>query len=172
MKITKVINLFGAPGSGKSTTAAGLFHLMKLAGYSVELVAEYAKQMVWDERKNIFHDQLYITAKQNRCLERLRGKVEWVITDSPLLLAAVYENKGYYPSFKPLLTELWNSYNNVNFLLQRAKPYVATGRNQTEAESDVIQTEIKDWLVFLRIDYTTLKGDEKAPRIIFDSLPK
>ena len=46
----KVINLFGGPGCGKSTTAADLFARMKLRGLSVELVTEYAKDVVWDEK--------------------------------------------------------------------------------------------------------------------------
>lgn len=54
----KVINLFGGPGSGKSTLAAGLFERMKIQGLSVELVTEYAKDMVWERRGNILDDQL------------------------------------------------------------------------------------------------------------------
>jgi adenylate kinase family enzyme len=64
----KVINLFGGPGSGKSTLAAGLFERMKIQGLSVELVTEYAKDMVWERRGNILDDQLYILAKQHRRL--------------------------------------------------------------------------------------------------------
>jgi len=44
----KVINLFGGPGCGKSTAAAGLFHLMKSNHMSVELVNEFAKEIVWE----------------------------------------------------------------------------------------------------------------------------
>jgi hypothetical protein len=42
----KVINLYSGLGSWKSTTAAGLFHLMKQDLYSVELVTEFAKDCV------------------------------------------------------------------------------------------------------------------------------
>jgi ATP:corrinoid adenosyltransferase len=66
----KVINIFAGPCAGKSTTAAGLFYLMKVSGYNVELVTEYAKDMTWEGRHNILGDQLYILAKQNRRLER------------------------------------------------------------------------------------------------------
>ncbi len=34
----KVINLWGSPGAGKSTAAAGLFYRMKFADYNVELI--------------------------------------------------------------------------------------------------------------------------------------
>jgi dephospho-CoA kinase len=33
----RVINLAAGPGAGKSTTAAGLFNIMKLKGLKVEL---------------------------------------------------------------------------------------------------------------------------------------
>ena len=39
--MTKVINLFGGPGAGKSTIASGLFYHMKIAGYNVEMTGEW-----------------------------------------------------------------------------------------------------------------------------------
>ena len=42
----KVINLFGSAGAGKSTTALGVAHNLKINGYKVEYVSEYAKQLV------------------------------------------------------------------------------------------------------------------------------
>lgn len=41
----KVINLYGGPGTGKSTTAAMLFAKMKLAGFNCEYVPEFAKDL-------------------------------------------------------------------------------------------------------------------------------
>ena len=87
----KVINLFGGPGVGKSTAAAGLFYEMKKRQLSVELVTEYAKDMVWEKRWNILDDQLYILAKQHRRIARLAEHgIEYVITDSPISLGLVY----------------------------------------------------------------------------------
>ena len=51
---TKVINLFGNPGSGKSTVAAYLFSELKSRGLEVELVTETAKDLVWDEDRKRF----------------------------------------------------------------------------------------------------------------------
>ena len=42
---TIVINLFGAPGAGKSTGAAYIFALLKMAGIEAELVTEFAKDI-------------------------------------------------------------------------------------------------------------------------------
>ena len=47
--MTRVINLLGAPGAGKSTAAAGLFYRMKKEFLSVELVTEYAKDLIYPE---------------------------------------------------------------------------------------------------------------------------
>ena len=85
----KVINLFGGPGSGKSTTAAALFSNLKRLDFKCELVTEYAKDVEYEGRSNIFEDQLYITAKQNRRLKRLQDyhiSLDYAITDCSLLL--------------------------------------------------------------------------------------
>ena len=89
-----VINLFGGPGCGKSTTAAGLFHLMKLNEMNVELVTEYAKDLTWEERfGTLANDQLYVFAKQQKRLQVLKNKVRYVVTDSPLILGLSYKHR-------------------------------------------------------------------------------
>ena len=42
-KDTLIINLIGGPGSGKSTTAAGLFYKLKQMGIDCEMALEFAK---------------------------------------------------------------------------------------------------------------------------------
>ena len=37
-----VVNLFGAPGAGKSTAAAYIFSMLKFANINAELVTEFA----------------------------------------------------------------------------------------------------------------------------------
>jgi predicted ATPase len=91
--MTKFINIFGGPGVGKSTTTAALFSVMKMSGYNVELVTEVAKDFVWEDRATTLTIQPYITIKQFRNLIRLKGKVEYVITDAPILLGCVYADK-------------------------------------------------------------------------------
>ena len=48
-----VINLWGAPSSGKSTGASYLFSELKLKGYNVELVTEFAKDLTWEEKSRV-----------------------------------------------------------------------------------------------------------------------
>lgn len=46
--MTIFINFLGEPSAGKSTIAAGLYFLMKKRRYSVEIVTEYAKDLIYD----------------------------------------------------------------------------------------------------------------------------
>ena len=154
----KIINLFSGPCGGKSTTAAGLFYIMKISGYSVELVTEYAKDMTWEGRHNILGDQIYLLAKQNRRLERLRDKVDYVVTDSPLIMGVNYAPPNYYNHFLPLAFDLWNSYNNINFYLSNNgdMPYQDIGRNQSKKEADILNKKIYNFLLENNIPITEI----------------
>lgn len=163
----KVLNLIGSPGTGKSTTAAGLFYLMKTEGESVELVTEYAKDLVWQKRKKTFDDQLYITAKQNHRLEVLKGQVEYAITDSPLLLGTFYVPNNYHKLWPAFVRELYDSYDNTLIFLERVKPYNPNGRYQSEEGSNEIAKKIKSFLISEKIPHTSLPADAKAPENIY-----
>ena len=119
----KVINLYGGPGCGKSTTAAALFVYMKLKGMNVELVTEYAKDLVWDNRlEDMLDQQEFIFAEQNHRLHRLRDKVDYAITDSPLLLSTVYPDALTWPAhfeFCEFVRATDRTYDNVNIYLNR-----------------------------------------------------
>lgn len=133
----KVINFFGGPGCGKSTTTAGLFYTMKKKHYKVEMVTEYAKELVWENSREVLADQLYLLANQNRRLERLRGKVDFVIADSPLLIAAHYGKLyGNHPEIiVPLCYDIFHTYENINFVIGRIKPYFKLGRLGDEEQA-------------------------------------
>ena len=134
--------------AGKSTLAAGLFYHAKSQHKRVELVTEYAREMVYEDRSNILADQLYILAKMNRRLLRLKGKVDYVITDSPLMLGALYATPGYYPSFTSIVDDAFNSYCNINMFVKRdmRAPLQTTGRVQTEIDQ---MTKLDDSLANL-----------------------
>lgn len=155
----KVVNFFGGPGIGKSTIAAELFVYLKKKHKEVELVTEYAKDLVYEERHNILQDQLYVLAKQNRRLLRLIPKgIEYAITDSPIILGAIYYKKygGTSINLLNMIEEVFNSYNNINFFLERhpTVEYKGIGRvQQTREQACEIDNEVKQILFTLNIPF-------------------
>ena len=166
-----VINLFGGPGSGKSTTAAGLFHLMKLNEMNVELVTEYAKDLTWEERYGTLEDQLYVFAKQQKRLQVLKNKVAYVVTDSPLILGLIYRQWNYLPmNFEPLVFEVWDQFSNKNYYIKRTKKYVPIGRSQNEDEAKSIDAQVKGFLENKSVPFETFEGDETTPKRIYEEI--
>ncbi len=167
----KVVNLFGGPSSGKSTTAAGVFYFMKLQGYKVELVTEYAKELVYDGMLELMLDrQEVIFAEQNQRLHRLRGKVDFAIVDSPLLLSCVYPDmnglqKGVnmWPAleaFKALVLAVIGTYENQNFFLQRPDGFETGGREHSLQQSMEIDYAIQDALNGNAFPFSTLPTNQ------------
>lgn len=166
----KIINLWGAPSSGKSTTAAGLFFLMKINKRRVELVTEFAKDLVWEKRESVFEEQSYIFGEQNHRLSRLEGQVDFAITDSPLPLPVFYMSKGYLKNFPLLVMEQFNRHDNVNYLLRRKSEFETAGRRHTELQSEMIEKELVEFLKSNSINYKELDADPKTPQVIFNDL--
>lgn len=138
----KVINFFAGPGAGKSTLAAELFVALKRRGEAVDLVTEYAKDLVWERRNNVLADQLYIFAKQRRRLIRLQESgVAWAVTDSPLLFSCLYGKTSL--TFRALVQEEFDEFANINFFVRRKKAYVELGRMHTEAEACALDTRAR-----------------------------
>lgn len=165
-----VVNLFGAPGSGKSTGAAYIFSRLKMLGVNAELVTEFAKDLAWEERRETFKNEIYLFAKQHHRLFRLKDKVDVVVTDRPLLLSVVYN--GLYgfnaAELDALVRAETAKFDNMNFLIQRAKPYNPAGRNQTEAESADIHTAITRMLY--EYPYTKRLGTMAGYDMILDTV--
>ena len=131
---TLVVNLFAGPGTGKSSTMAGVFSELKWRGVNCEMAPEFAKEKVWEESTKILGNQIYIFGKQLHTLHRVMGKVDVVITDSPLLLSIIYgPHEG--PCFINLVHDVFQRFHNYNFFLRRHKAYNPSGRLQNEQEA-------------------------------------
>lgn len=165
----KMINLFAGPGAGKSTTAAGLFFLMKSAGYSVELISELAKEMTYEGHFGTMADQIFIFGEQQRRARRLVGQVEYAITDSPLLLSSLY-NGDLSDTFDLLVKETFDSYSNLNFFIDRTKPYSKIGRSQDEQAAKDLDRKLYSLLDSYSIDCLHIDGDIDAPQAILDCI--
>ena len=171
----KVINLIGEAGVGKTTTAAGIFHNLSIKGYKSEYVPEIVKGYAWETPKDsngkslvhpIFKQQVYILGEQNRHLERLREHRDVAIVESPLILTAIYKPDNYLDSFENIVLEMFNTYDNVNIVLERTHNYDTNGRVQTEEESKTIRKLLLNYLDRNNIEYVLFKTHKKISKEI------
>ncbi len=181
--MTKIINLFGGPGIGKSSISAGLTYNLKKRHITCDNPYEFPKLLAWDENHSAIADQLFVLANQHRGIVKSYGKVEFIILDSPILLSLTYKtyydkNGGEeYPSnlygetFDKLLIEMNNKYDNINILLERTKGiHNDIERYQNLEESIELDREIENTLKQYDLPYHKIKVDDETVNNIVDLL--
>lgn len=162
---TQIINLFGGPGTGKSTIAALVFGELKKKGYEIELVTEYAKDKVWEESYKTLENQIYVFGKQLHRIWRIKNKVNFIITDSPILLSIIYD-KEKNDNLKKLVLDVHNNFNNINILIKRDTIYNPNGRFQNEIEAKLIDKQIMNLLKNNSIDFHEINITNAVEEII------
>ena len=155
---TIVVNLFGAPGSGKSTGAAHIFSRLKRSGVKAELVTEFAKDEVWEQNATALDNQEFIFGTQSLRQSRLNGKVDVIVTDSPLLLTMIYGHSPHQGYLNALALSVFNEYENMNYFVERCKPYENSGRLQTEVEAANLVYEICQMLTYNKVPFKNVDG--------------
>lgn len=162
MRKTVIVNLYGAPGAGKSTGSAYIFGQLKMNNISVELVREFVKDKIYEKSEGVFNDQVYILGKQHFRQTNVKGNVDVIITDCPLIIQAYYTDKYKFPyadELRQLVLKLYSLENNINYFVNRDKPYNPDGRFQTEADSDSISDNLKEYLDNLGVEYKEINGN-------------
>ena len=165
---TLIINFYGGPGSGKSTTAARTFSELKDLGYNVELATEYAKDLTWQESFNVLKNQIYVFGKQHHRIWRLDGKVQMILTDSPLLLSAVYAADETSDLFKSFVIEEYKKRPTINIFLNRIKPYNPAGRSQSEDAAIELDKKIREKVLEIDKFHLTVNGEKSSTQTITD----
>jgi hypothetical protein len=177
MNKQRVINFFAGPGAGKSTLGAGLFAELKFRGMTPELAYEWIKDAEYEGRNTpggvLQRSQEYIFAKQHFRLARLAGKVDYVITDSPVILGVAYSDPDYLPALEATILQAHNRYENLNLFVRRTKDYVQIGRSQTREQSVEKDEQIKAILdkyrvPYIEVDYHPITVSEYIPQIMED----
>lgn len=176
--MTILINFLGAPSVGKSTTAGKLFAKLKDWELNAELVQEYVKGWAWDGRTVSPYDQFYFFGKEVHNQSHLFNKVDFVIADSPVILAAFYhmqrnkENslrdacKAFYT-----MAEKIDNVKIVNFLLTRKKKYQTKGRFHTQEQADEIERLLRCFLSVENYEFIELTcADEDRIDVIIETL--
>lgn len=173
MTKTNIINLYGGPGSGKSTSAAYLYYVLKAQGENVELVREYVKDWAWEKRTISTYDQIYFLGKQVRRESMLYGKVNWIVTDSPVFMNLYYASRYCPPSLAEGIKagtlsfyqqSADDGHKHFHVLLERNKPYLGEGRYQTEAEAIEIDSGVELMLKTNKVSIIHSTPDEDRLR--------
>lgn len=177
MSKTLVVNFFAGPGCGKSTTAAQVFAALKLRGVNAELVTEYAKGWAWQQRKIGQLDQFYLFGKQLHRESQLYGKVDVIVTDSPIGIAAFYAYRYCSPAIASAVKACHAAVRSeavadyVDIVLQRTKAYNPKGRYETEEEAKQIDSDMRDFLYYqLGLRYKLRETTDLKP--ILDLIPQ
>lgn len=161
--MTVLINIYGSAGAGKSTTAIGLTHFLKLKGFKLEYVSEYAKDLVNEGSEHKLKYQLYVFAKQLKRLQVVMDKgLDYVVTDSPLVLSYFYglKYKTIKPYFSDIIKTHVDDYKSYNLFIKRDIKYDNKLRVQTETESDEDSDNLYKLLIDLNIDVISLTSTE------------
>lgn len=145
MKNTLVVNLFAGPGAGKTTCAWEIASELKKRGVVTEYVAEYAKELVWDENYAALANQEHVFEQQAHRINRLIGKVDVIVTDSPILLSEIY-GKNNSDDFRQRIWNEHNSHTNFNLFINRGKSFEKEGRLHNLGESIQLDNKIKTLL--------------------------
>lgn len=155
---TLVVNFVGAPSSGKTTLAALTYGTLKLKGYSIEYVPEYAKHLVWTKQFELLNNQHYVSKTQYEFLKSVNHQVKIIITDGPLLAGLYYNeyNKDNLSNANMVGTiiEGWmGEFDNMYIMVKRNHPFEEQGRVHSESESTLIHQGFIDLMGRLGIEY-------------------
>jgi len=162
---TICVNLFAGAGAGKSTCASGVFSLLKHHNVNAELITEYAKDLVWEGRLHLNRNDMEIFAEQLRRQHRLNGKVDVMVTDSPILLSSVYI-EPVDELFHATVMREFKKYKNMNFFIKRVKPYMKIGRAETKNGAKAIDDKVVEFLDREQVLYETKLGNNEAVNYI------
>lgn len=168
-----VINGYGGPGAGKSTACLEITAALKKEGYNAEYVQEYAKELVYEKDIEMLdgspEHQYEILKEQTRRMDRLYDQVDFIVTDSPVMLNTIY-NKQLTPEYESLVNELQGEYINYSFFMERdASNFEKEGRIHNLTESIEKDNEIKDMLQKNEIKYKTY-NHENVNEIVNDAI--
>lgn len=163
-KHTIVINAFAGPGAGKTTSCLEVAEKLKKQGFVTEYVQEYAKELVYDNNLIMldghYEHQFDILKEQVKRINRLYGKVDFILTDSPVLLNNTYLNEDKstndYVAYCENVKKIYTLYDNFNYFVERDKSaFEEEGRIHNLEQSIVIDDELKNTLHNNQIDFAT-----------------
>jgi deoxyadenosine/deoxycytidine kinase len=182
---SKIINLFGGPGIGKSSIASGLIYKLKKNHITCDNPYEFPKILAWDENYSAISDQLYVLANQHRGIVKSFGKVDYIVLDSPILLSLIYKDyynaqrnndypsKLYRENFDNMILDMHRAYDSVNILLKRKEGnHNNMERYQNLEQSIELDSMIEESLKNHNINYSSVDVGDSVLNDIYDIIIK
>lgn len=146
---TVVVNLVAGPGAGKTTCAWEIAAELKKAGLVVEYVSEVAKEYVWEGRTDLLdgtlEHQMALYERQNHRVQCLMGKVDVVVTDSPIILNLLYLKESNDAFQKEVIAQ-FKSQRNFTLFVQRGLSFEKEGRIHSKEQSCQLDRAVLDLL--------------------------
>ncbi len=164
-RTTYIVNFISGPGSGKTTLAALTFANLKLKGYVVEYIQEFAKKLIWMEDYETLNNQYFVSNGQYKILKSMKGKVDFIVTDGPLINELYYnrhnkDNISNIEKTENLILNAHRDFNNINIFLKRGNfKYEQQGRQQNEEEAKEIDVILKHLLKGNNIEFKEFPSD-------------
>ena len=111
--------------------------------------------MVWEEREATLENQYYVFGKQLQRINRVYNKVLVTVTDSPIILSAIYKPDYVSNKFDEVIVEEFNRFNTLNYFVKRPEHqlYIRKGRREARKEAIEIDERILDFLDYYGIEY-------------------
>lgn len=174
-----IVNLFGGPGSGKTTLAYYLAYRFKQAGFRAELVGEAAREIIYDRNNpntsgiaaQLVDNQLLITGLQAERIKRLaRHGIEVAIADSPLRMGLLYvRERDMQIALQSAIAAVDLEFPHQRNVLVPRTPghYDKESRAQSEQEAMILDEKIRMLIGHQIGDYQTMWGHEA---LLFDYL--
>ena len=160
---TRIINIIGGPGCGKSLFTAAIVLYLTLHHKKVELIPDFAKALVWQKDYEALKNQYRIAQQQYNMMALMDGQVQYLINECSLPQLMFY-NEHYADNIcnvdktREHMLAWYKQFNNVNILIDRAdQPHVHTGRFQSEEQAREVDRGLRAVLAQHGMSFTVLK---------------
>lgn len=170
-----LVGLCGGPSSGKTCLGRALANHLNLKGYNAEYVPEYAREHIAQCDRSLFSNprdllhQAVILLKQIEREDAVPEVIEYVVSDSPIIMHSVYSymmanledynHKTFYLHHYQTLLENRHRYGYLFYLPSGDIEFKADGlRKQDVGRAYNIGERIKAFLVFHNLDFHEVTG--------------
>ena len=151
------VNVFGGPGSGKSTMAYAVAAELKARGYTAECVGEVVKDCIYDAARGdqeaarlldgSVESQEELYRRQSARERRLDGLVQFVVADSPSILGLAYlsgdADEDRAARLASLAQDEFDARESVNVIVAREGAYDPRARIHGEDEAVRLDADVR-----------------------------